>query len=45
MAVSVCMATYNGERFLHAQMRSILDQLSPLDEIIVVDDCSTDGNP
>jgi glycosyltransferase involved in cell wall biosynthesis len=36
------MATYNGERFLHAQMRSILDQLSPLDEIIVVDDCSTD---
>ena len=43
MAVSVCMATYNGERFLHAQMRSILDQLSPLDEIIVVDDCSTDA--
>jgi glycosyltransferase involved in cell wall biosynthesis len=43
VAVSVCMATYNGERFLHAQMRSILDQLSPLDEIIVVDDCSTDG--
>jgi glycosyltransferase involved in cell wall biosynthesis len=37
------MATYNGERFLHAQMRSILDQLSPLDEIVVVDDCSTDG--
>ena len=43
MAVSVCMATYNGERFLHAQMRSILDQLSALDEVIVVDDCSTDG--
>jgi glycosyltransferase involved in cell wall biosynthesis len=43
VAVSVCMATYNGERFLHAQMRSILDQLSPLDEIIVVDDCSTDA--
>jgi glycosyltransferase involved in cell wall biosynthesis len=36
------MATYNGERFLHAQMRSILDQLSPLDEVVVVDDCSTD---
>jgi glycosyltransferase involved in cell wall biosynthesis len=43
VAVSVCMATYNGERFLHAQVRSILDQLSPLDEIVVVDDCSTDG--
>ncbi len=43
MAISVCMATYNGERFLDAQMRSILEQLSPLDEVIVVDDCSTDG--
>jgi glycosyltransferase involved in cell wall biosynthesis len=37
------MATYNGQRFLDAQMRSILDQLSPLDEIVIVDDCSTDG--
>ncbi|MEA2881408.1 MAG: hypothetical protein QOH32_664 [Bradyrhizobium sp.] len=43
MAVSVCMATRNGERFVEAQIRSILDQLSPPDEIVVVDDCSTDG--
>ena len=43
MAVSVCMATHNGERFLDTQMRSILDQLSPPDEIVVVDDCSADG--
>ena len=43
MAISVCMATHNGERFLEAQMRSILDQLSAPDEIVVVDDCSTDG--
>lgn len=41
--ISVCMATYNGERFLRAQVESILTQLGPRDELVVVDDCSTDG--
>lgn len=41
--VSVCMATYNGERFLREQMDSILLQLTRADEIVVQDDCSTDG--
>jgi glycosyltransferase involved in cell wall biosynthesis len=41
--VSVCMATYQGERYIVAQLRSILGQLSPEDEVIVVDDGSTDG--
>jgi glycosyltransferase involved in cell wall biosynthesis len=36
------MATYNGERFIRAQLRSILDQLRADDEVVVVDDCSTD---
>jgi glycosyltransferase involved in cell wall biosynthesis len=40
--VSVCMATYNGSRFVAAQLRSILDQLGEDDEVIVVDDASTD---
>jgi glycosyltransferase involved in cell wall biosynthesis len=43
MAVSICMATYNGERFIRAQVASILCQLSSDDEIVVVDDCSTDS--
>lgn len=43
MAISVCMATYNGERFVRPQMQSILDQLSTHDEVVIVDDCSTDG--
>ena len=39
---SVCMATYNGEKFLSEQLDSILIQIGPFDEIIVVDDCSKD---
>ncbi len=41
--ISVCMATYNGERFLREQIDSILCQLSPEDELIISDDGSTDG--
>lgn len=41
-SVSVCMATYNGEKFLHEQVASILVQLTEGDELVVVDDCSTD---
>jgi glycosyltransferase involved in cell wall biosynthesis len=40
--VSVVMATFNGERFLEEQLASILAQLRSEDELIVVDDASTD---
>jgi glycosyltransferase involved in cell wall biosynthesis len=43
MSVSVCMATYNGSAFIVEQIDSILHQLGPLDELIVVDDASTDN--
>lgn len=42
--VSVCMAVYNGEEYLTAQLESIFDEVSAHDEIIVVDDQSTDGS-
>ena len=42
VSVSVCIATYNGEKYIQRQLTSILDQLSDDDEVIVVDDCSTD---
>ena len=40
--ISVCIASYNGERFIREQIDSILRQLSSDDEIIVSDDGSTD---
>ncbi|MGA9587344.1 MAG: glycosyltransferase family 2 protein [Terracidiphilus sp.] len=43
MKISVCMATYNGARFIHEQLASILTQLDSDDEIILVDDASTDA--
>ena len=40
--VSVCMATFNGERYVRRQIETILSEFSGADELIVVDDCSTD---
>lgn len=41
--ISVCIATYNGERFIKEQLLSIIGQLSPDDEIIISDDGSADN--
>lgn len=41
--VSVCIATYNGEQYIEEQLASISVQLAPGDEVVVVDDCSSDG--
>lgn len=41
-SVSICMATYNGERFLAEQLDTIIPQLGPDDELIISDDSSTD---
>lgn len=43
MRVSVCIPTYNGEKYIKEQLISILDQLSINDEIIISDDSSTDN--
>ncbi len=40
--ISVCMATHNGEQYIHRQLTSILGQLGPQDELIITDDSSTD---
>jgi len=37
------MATCNGERYLRAQLDSVLVQLDDGDELVIADDCSTDG--
>lgn len=41
--ISVCIATYNGEKYFRQQLESILLQLSPDDEVIISDDGSKDG--
>jgi glycosyltransferase involved in cell wall biosynthesis len=43
MKISVCIATYNGDKFISEQIESILCQLSLNDEIIISDDGSTDS--
>jgi glycosyltransferase involved in cell wall biosynthesis len=40
---SICMATYNGERYLPEQINSIISQMGVTDELVVVDDASDDG--
>ena len=42
MKISVCMATYNGEKYIRQQIDSILCQLSFEDELIISDDGSND---
>jgi glycosyltransferase involved in cell wall biosynthesis len=42
LSISVCIATYNGSKYIERQLRSILDQIGVGDEVIIVDDFSTD---
>ena len=42
--VSVCVITYNQERYIRQCLQSLVDQKTNFDfEVIVGDDCSTDG--
>ena len=41
--ISVVMATYNGEKCIKRQLDSLRDQTRPADEVLIFDDCSTDG--
>lgn len=43
MRISVAMASYNGEKYIKEQLDSFLAQTRLPDELIITDDCSTDG--
>lgn len=43
--ISVCMTSYNGEKYITGQLDTILPQLGEEDELIVSDDGSSDGTP
>lgn len=40
--VSIALTSYNGEKFIHEQIKSLLKQSYPSLEIVICDDCSTD---
>ena len=40
--ISVCIATFNGEKYIKEQLESILYQLENSDEVIISDDHSSD---
>lgn len=43
LKISVAMATYNGESYIEEQLISLAGQIRRPDEVIISDDCSTDG--
>lgn len=43
MKISVAIATYNGEKYIEEQLQSILEQTRPVDEVVIVDDVSSDN--
>jgi glycosyltransferase involved in cell wall biosynthesis len=43
--VSILVAVYNGSAYIDEQLRSVVSQISPGDEVIVMDDCSSDSSP
>jgi glycosyltransferase involved in cell wall biosynthesis len=43
MKLSVCIATYNGALHIKTQVDSILKQLGRHDQVVIVDDASTDS--
>jgi glycosyltransferase involved in cell wall biosynthesis len=42
MKITVCMAAYNGEKYIEQQLQSILSQIGLDDNIVIVNDCSID---
>lgn len=43
LRIAVVMCTYNGERFVVEQIASVLEQSRPPDQLVIVDDASTDA--
>lgn len=43
MKLSIVLSTYNGEKYIADQLESLKNQERKADEVIIRDDCSTDG--
>ncbi len=44
ISFSVVIPVYNGERYIRQAIGSVLEQIRPVDEIVVYDDCSNDAS-
>ena len=42
MYLSVVISTYNGSKYILEQLDSIRNQTRRADEVMIIDDCSTD---
>ncbi len=45
LKISVAITTYNGEKYILEQLSSIMNQIRKPDEVVIIDDASTDGTP
>jgi GT2 family glycosyltransferase len=45
LSASLCLCTYNGERYLGELLESLVEQSRRPDEVVVCDDASTDSTP
>lgn len=43
MKTSVVLSTYNGEKYIRAQLDSLKNQSQPIDEVLILDDSSSDA--
>ncbi|MGH9553311.1 MAG: glycosyltransferase family 2 protein [Terriglobales bacterium] len=43
MLISICLPAYNGQEFIAAAIESVLSQTHGQFELLIADDCSTDG--
>jgi glycosyltransferase involved in cell wall biosynthesis len=41
--ISVAIATYNSNKYIIDQLKSIIDQSIPVNEVVITDDCSSDN--
>ena len=43
MTASILLSTYNGEKYIREQLDSIKNQIVPADEVLIIDDASSDN--